>query len=284
MNQIPDELVLYRTQLRDAVDRDLRRHTRRVRVAIPAAVAAVGALAAVLVLTLTASAPSAYAAARRALARTEAASSGTMTLGDGATAIRTEWNDGNISLTGGKVLGPLERFLIVDGGLYVRQADGTWLHYSDANNVPSVLAGRVRLARNNVAGNTAGQVLSLTTGFTQKTQPDGSTVYAGTIPESSVDPDTLITPTDDVLMMWILSHRLGDPGDPAMQLRMVAGSDGTVQEVDFTSGDALKYTYRDLGTTPPITAPATATEMAPDALPPDFTGGGQVFAYPAAPK
>lgn len=229
--------------------------------------------------TLTAaSAPSAYAAARKALARTEAALSGTMTLGDGATSITTEWNDGNIAMTGGKVLGPLQQFLIVGGGLYVQQDDGTWLHYADANNVPTVLAGRVQLARNNVAGNTADQILSLTTGITQATEPDGTIVYTGSIPESAVDPDTLIASSDDILMVWILSHRLGDPGDPAMQLRLVAGRDGTVREVDLTRGDSMKFAYGDLGSTPPITAPASSAEMAPDAAPPVFTNGGKEFA------
>jgi hypothetical protein len=160
----------------------------------------------------------------------------------------------------------------------VQQSDGTWLHYSDASNVPDVLAGRVRLARNNVAGNTADQVLALATGIEQTAQPDGTTVYTGTIPDSAVDPDTISTQSDDVLMMMILSHRLGDPGDPGMQLQMVAGRGGTVQEVDLTRGAILKFTYSDLGSTPPITAPANATDMAPDAVPPDFTNGGKVFA------
>jgi hypothetical protein len=284
VNEIPNELRLYRNQLRNAVDRDLHRHTRRVRFAVPTAVAGAAALAAVLALTLTASAPSAYAAARTALARTEAASSGTMTLGGGFGEITTTWNDGNIALTGGKVLGPLSQFLIVDGGLYVQQDDGTWLHYADASNVPDELAARVQLARDNVAGNSPDQILALATGISQTTQPDGSTVYTGTIPNSSADPDTLITPSDDVLMATILSHRLGDPSDTPMQLRMVAGTDGTVQEVDLTrAGDSMRFTYSDLGTTSPITAPANATEMAPDALPPAFTNGGQVYAYPATP-
>ena len=284
MNDVPNELQLYRNQLRDAVDRDLRRHTRRIRVAIPTAVAAAAALVVVLALTLTAAAPSAYAAAREALARTEAASSGTMTLGGAFGEITTEWSDGNVALTGGKVLSPLQGFRIVDGGVYVQQSDGSWLHYADADNVPAVLATKVRMARNDVDGNSAEQVLALATGIEQTTQPDGTTVYTGTIPNSSVDPDTLLEPSDDLLMWAILSHRLGDPGDPAMQLRMVAGSDGTVQEVDLTrGGDTLKFTYTDLGSTPPITAPLNAAEMAPDALPPDYTNGGQVYAYPAKP-
>jgi hypothetical protein len=279
MNQIPEELVLYRMQLRDAVDRDLHRRARS-RIAIPALGALAAATAAVLLgLTLTAaSAPSAYAAAEKALARTEAAGSGTMTLTDGKTAITTEWNDGNIVMTGGKVLGPLQQFLLVGGGVYVQQSDGTWLHYADASNVPDVLAARVRLARDNVAGNTVDQVLALATGITKTTRPDGSTVYTGAIPGSTVDPDTLITPADDVLMMTILGQRLGGPGDPAMELRMVARSDGTVEEVDLTRGDSLRFTYSDLGSTPPITGPADATEMAPGAVPPVFTNGGEVFA------
>jgi hypothetical protein len=135
----------------------------------------------------------------------------------------------------------------------VQQSDGSWLHYADADNVPSVLATRVRVARNNVAGNTAGRILATATGIEQTTQPDGTTVYTGTIPNSSVDPDTLLTPSDDLLMWAILSHRLGGPGDPAMRLRMTAGSDGTVREVDLTRGDTLKFTYTDLGSTPSIT-------------------------------
>jgi hypothetical protein len=242
------------------------------------------ALAVVLALTLTASAPNAAAAAKKALTRTEASSSGTMTLGGGFGEITTEWNDGNIALTGGKVLGPLNQFLIVDGGLYVQQDDGAWLHYADASNVPDELAARVQLARDNVAGNSPDQILALATEISQTTQPDGSTVYTGTIPSSNVDPDSLITPSDDVLIAMILSHRLGDPGDQPMQLRMVAGTDGTVQEVDLTrTGDSIKFAYSDLGTTSPITAPANATEMAPDAEPPAFTNGGHVYAYPAKP-
>jgi hypothetical protein len=283
MNQIPDELLHYRGQLRDAVARDLRSH-RRTRFAIPTLVVAAATGAVVLGLTFTTSAPSAYAAAKTALARTEAAPSGTMTLGGGFGEITTSWSDGDIALTGGKVLSPLQGLRIVDGGLYVQQGDGSWLHYADANNVPSVLAGRVQLARNDVAGTTADQVLGLATGVSQSTQPDGTTLYTGTIPDSSADPDSLITPSDDVLIQRILANRVGDPSDPAMQLRLVAGSDGTVQEVDLTrGGDTLKFAYSDLGSTSPITAPGYATDMAPDAVPPDFTGGGHVYAYPATP-
>jgi len=285
MSQIPEELGLVRSQLLDAIDRDLRRRSRpshairrRSRIAIPTLGAlAVVAVAVAIGLTFTAaSAPKAYAAAKKALAATESAPSGTMTvsLGSWPTAITTEWNGGNIAMTGGKVLGPLQRFLIVGGTVYVQQTDGTWLHYASASDVPDVLAGRVRLARNNVTGNTVDEVLALATGIQRTGQPDGTTVYTGAIPDSAVDPDTVISPSDDVLMLMILSHRLGDVGDPGMRLRMVAGRDGTVQEVDLTRGDTLKVTYSALGSTPPITAPSNATDMAPDAVPPDFTTGG----------
>jgi hypothetical protein len=125
-------------------------------------------------------------------------------------------------------------------------------HYADASNVPDVVAGRVRLARDNVAGNTADQILALTTGIQQTPQPDGSTVYTGTIPESAVDPDTLIKPSDDVLMTTILSPSRR----PRRPRRPRRSSDAApvgrrkrrnVQEVELTRGDKLKFTYSDLG-------------------------------------
>src|SRR5262249_28703807 len=107
MNDIPEELLLYRTQLRDAIRRDLHHRTRRsrvtqppsLRVAIPRlSVLAASTAAIVLGLTLSAASPSgASAAAARALAATAAAPSGTMTTavlhgGVNHTVDATRWN------------------------------------------------------------------------------------------------------------------------------------------------------------------------------------------------
>jgi hypothetical protein len=64
-----------------------------------------------------------------------------------------------------------------------------------------------------VAGNTADQILSLATGITQTSQPGGSTLYSGTIPNSSGDPNVL--PSDDAILRIIDSLRSGnEPGAP----------------------------------------------------------------------
>ena len=88
MNDI-QELDLIRTQLRAALERELHRrtpclrvtHHRSFRLGITTlAVLAAGTAAAVLSLTLTAASPqTAYAAAKKALAKTASASSGTIT-------------------------------------------------------------------------------------------------------------------------------------------------------------------------------------------------------------
>ncbi len=96
MNDIPEGLLLYRSQLVDAIDRDLDRHTPRshgthrgaFHLGLPTlAVVAAATASVVFGLTLSAaSAPSADAAARKALAATAAASSGTITARSPTTA------------------------------------------------------------------------------------------------------------------------------------------------------------------------------------------------------
>ena len=113
-----------------------------------------------------------------------------------------------------------------------------------ASNVPAVLAHRVQLARNNVAGNTADQILALTTGIQQTAQPDGTTVYTGTVPNLNTDPGE--APTDDTILRIIAALRTGNDAmgphrafAPAgfhngLQLQMTVGPDGLVRQIRLT--------------------------------------------------
>ena len=116
MNDIPEELRLFRSQLLDAIDRDLGRRSphsrvtqrRSLRLGLPTlAVVAAATVAVVLGLTLSAASPSsAYAAAKKALAATAAASSGTITgevshSGSSYTLDTTQWNGDSIAVTRG---------------------------------------------------------------------------------------------------------------------------------------------------------------------------------------
>jgi hypothetical protein len=278
MNDMPEELRLFRSQLLDAIDRDLHHraprsrvtHRRSFRLGVPtvAAVAA-GAAAIVLGLALTAASPlSADAAAKKALAATAAASSGTITGtvthdGSAYTLDTTQWNGDSITVTRGDRtdLGPNQAVKLIDGGAYVQQADGSWLHYASESGVGPKVGPQVELAHNNVAGTTGDQILSLATGLTHTSQPDGTTLYTGTIP--SLNADRGEPPTDDTILRIISDLRTGS--DP-IGLHMTVGPDGLVRQISLTSSDGTStwtVTYSKLGTTPPITPPATSTPTPP---------------------
>lgn len=160
MNHIPEELLVYRRQLRDAVDRDLRMR-RRTRIAVPTVgVLAAGTAAVVLGVMLTAaSAQNAYGSAKKALALTAAASSGTITGtvthdGSSYTLDTTRWNGDSIAVTPGdrSELGPNQALDLVDGTAYVEQQDGRWLQYASESAVGPKVGPQFELAHNNVAG------------------------------------------------------------------------------------------------------------------------------------
>ena len=308
MNETARELDMIRTQLRAGIERDLRdrsprscvTHRQSIRIAIPTLAVLVVATAAIVIgLTLSAaSAPTASAAARRALAATAAAPSGTMTTtvlhgGVTKTVDAASWNGHDIAFSPG--IGPIQQLLLIGGGMYVQTSDGTWLHYADASNVdPKPLGGMAQLAQDNIAATTPQQILALANHVQKTAQPDGTTVYTGTIPNSSLDP-AVLTGNDAItnmilgaqkrtaMMFDVPKGNQGDvPGDHQndLQLQMSVGGDGLVKQVSVTfqqegTGSAAldgtytwSVTYSQLGSTPPITAPASSTDVPPGTLPP----------------
>jgi len=303
------ELSLIRTELRAAIERDLRNRSprgaltrrRSVRLGIPTlAAVAVATVAIVLGLTVSAASPSsAAAAARRALAATTAAPSGTITTtvlhaGITQTVDAARWNGNDIAYSPHD--GSIQQLLLVRGGLYVQTSDGTWLHYADATNVPpKPLGGLAQLARADIAATTVQQVLALATAVQKTTQSDGTTAYTGTIPASSLNPALL--PGNDAITNMILGAQkrtdgtVGtgkasgqNPGAPCcqsdLQLQMSVGKEGLVKQLSISfqqrnaSSSALEgtytwsVTYNQLGNTPPITAPASSSDVPPGTLPP----------------
>jgi hypothetical protein len=306
MNETARELDLIRTQLRAAIERDLHGHTPRLRVthrrsfriAIPTlAVLAVATAAVLLGLTVSAASPSAAsAAAQRALAATAAAPSGTMTTtvlhaGVTQTIDAARWNGSDIAFSPGD--GPIPKLLLIGGGMYVQTSDGAWLHYANASNVgPKPLGGLMQLAQDNIAGTTPQQILTLATNVQKTAQPDGTTLYTGTIPSNSLNPATV--PGNDAItnmilgaqkqtdMMFGAGPNQGDtPGGQQndLQLQMSVGGDGLVRQVSATFQQGTgspavdgtytwSVTYSQLGNTPPITAPPSSTDVPPGTLPP----------------
>ena len=161
----------------------------------------------------------------------------------------------------------------------MQQSDGTWLHYASESGVGPKIGPLFELAHNNVQGNNAGQILSLATGLTQTTQPDGTTVYSGFIPDSTTDTGT--DPNDDSILRLITNLTNGADNKPdapggyhdGLQLQMTVGQDGFVRQIGLTyqqqgtdtspSPTTWTITYGNLGSTPSITPPSTSTLSPP---------------------
>lgn len=279
MNNTADELRMIRSRLLDAVDRDLsleiprsRTIRHRLRLAISTlAVLATATAAIVLGLTLGAASPqSAYAAAKKAIAATsaDALDSGTMTstfrVGNHATNQTTQWHGNDLSISGDHLSLWATQVLLVGGNVYVQQRDGTWQHYANESDAGR-LARPLQMARVDVAGNSAAQILALVPDLQKMTQPDGSTVYTGTMPASEI---AGVTPSDDTATR--LRARLQSP--VSSQFKLIVGTDGLVRQMSETADDgttAWNVQYTQLGSTPPITAPANATDVSPGAAPQD---------------
>src|SRR5262249_22306872 len=139
------------------------------------------------------------------------------------------------------------QLLLIGGGVYVQTPDGTWLHYANASDVgPKPLGGLMHLAQDDIAGTTAQQILALATGAQETVQPDGTTVYTGTIPSSSMNAGN--DPGTNAIISMILGAQKrtdaifgagkgdalpgGQPND--LQLRMSVGADGLVKQVSVT--------------------------------------------------
>jgi hypothetical protein len=250
-------------------------------IALSTAAAAALSLAGLLVaLTLSGAAPaSAYAAAKKAVAATSAGAldSGTMTLnrwphsstreGSPSMVATIRWNGDDLAIASageGRPLPGFVQLLLVGGGVYVQRADGSWLRFaSEADLAPPLYAGTVQAARSLAAGSRAAQIIASAYGLQKTVQPDGSTVYSGTIPASN-PPE--VDPRDDTATPIML------PGfGPGGALQLAVGNDGLVTQMSETASPpavgAWSIEYSQLGSTPAITPPATYTEGTPGDLP-----------------
>jgi hypothetical protein len=278
---LPDEataLRIYRVATTPRVsERRLTPRRRRLFVLSAGAAATLSVAGVLVAVVVSGAAPeSAYAAARKAVAATsaDAVESGTLTLTstgpgqDGTSTVSTvRWNgkDFAIAAEGGAQVVPGFVQLLMFGkeALYLQRADGSWLHYANVLDLRSVLdAGGVQAAHELAVGSEAVQLIASSYGLQRAAQPDGSTVYSGTIPPS--------TPAE------------GSPGDGPKKFilpgfdsggvfRLVVGKDGLVDQMSETASPPLtgawSVVYSQIGSTRPIAPPATYTEGTAGDLP-----------------
>ena len=172
---------------------------------------------------------------------------------------------------------PLQQFLIVDGGVYVQ-----------IRRLVAALRGRGQRPRGGSAregangpeqrcGNAADRAASRRSNRRQIRK--ARTVYTARFEHER-------RPGHPARAVRRPAHGVGDPQPSPGRARRShdAAADDHRQRRNrsrrwtFTRGDTLKFTYSDLGSTPPITAPAKATDMGAERG--AAVGGGEVPAPP----
>jgi hypothetical protein len=132
-------------------------------------------------------------------------------------------------------------------GNYLQRADGSWLHFaSEANLEPQLYVGAVQAARGLAAGSRAAQIIASAYGLQKTVQPDGLTVYSGTIPPSN--PAEVALSSDTATQIMLPSF------GPGGAFQLVVGSDGLVTQLSETASPPLagswSIQYSQLGSTP----------------------------------
>jgi hypothetical protein len=245
--------------------------TARRRLIGLSAAAAVSLAGVLVALTLSAASPrSAYAAARKAVAATSAGAvdSGTMTLavalgGTTRSDLTARWNGNDISMSG-LLLDGDQQVELIGGEVYVQGPHGTWLHYASESDSGFPAGQMLQLARDYVSGSRPDQIVALVPGLQEIVQPNGSTIFTGTIPAGE---PAEVAPTNEpgVSLGPTLPHFRTDA-----QFQMVVGSDGLVRQISESADDGTwtwTMQYSQLGSTPPISAPATSTKATPGTPP-----------------
>jgi hypothetical protein len=260
--------------------------------------AAGASLAAVAAVTLAAvglpgGAPgveSAVAAVKRAATLTSASAerSGTAIVqirhgGEIWVASTIVWNGDNLAVSQhvpARPGRPRSALFVVDGLMYgIDPGDGAWVVLGspksvdpDSGTTPDEYLAAVR---EDVGGVTLRRITDGMTGLSARPLDDGSTVYSGTVAAGLIARESGFKEGQAirVLPFGYVAH--GEAADPAapISLALTVGVDGIVREIAATWGKgapAWKYTvtYRGLGTTPALVAPANTR-----AFPDRSTGG-----------
>jgi hypothetical protein len=183
-----------------------------------------------------------------------------------STVATVRWNGKDLAVasgTGGNVLPGFDQLLLIGGGVYLQRTDGSWLHYaSEAALGPSLSGGTVLAAYGLAVGNRAAEIIASAYGLQKTEQPDGSTVYSGTIPPNT---PAKIGPGKDTgrIIMGTAQNMLPSFGSGGT-FQLIVGSDGLVRQMSETAAPPLtgawRIEYIRLGDTPPITPPASYTE------------------------
>jgi hypothetical protein len=264
-------------------ERHLRPHRRLVPLMAGVALAAVAAVAVFITVGSSGVTPgveNAAAAIKRAATLTAASAerSGTATVqmthdGQLWTHKTVRWNGDDVEITdespGGSSSGlPL---LVVNGMMYSHDPDHEgWVQVGPVSSIdpgsgttPTDILAAVR---EDMGGTTLRRITGAMTagGLTTTDQADGSTVYRGTVPAGQIARQTGFKEGQAIRVFpfGYVAHDAASNPRSLLDTAVTVGSDSVIREISVTWG-TWTYTvnYNQLGSTPPLVAPANAKSL-----------------------
>jgi hypothetical protein len=177
------------------------------------------------------------------------------------------WNGNNIEITdqspGGSSSGlPL---LVVNGMMYGHDPDHEgWVEVGPVSSIdpgsgttPTDILAAVR-------EDMGGTTLRSITGAMTTTEPDGSTVYGGTVPAGEIARQTGFKEGQAIRVFpfgYVAHEAAADPASP-LDTTITVGADDVIRQIAVTWGTwTYTVTYNDLGSTPALVAPANAKSL-----------------------
>ncbi|MDR2984418.1 MAG: hypothetical protein LBV34_06220 [Nocardiopsaceae bacterium] len=182
-----------------------------------------------------------------------------------------QWNGDNLNITdnspGGASSGsPL---LVVNGIMYGHDPshDG-WVEVGPVSSIDSGSGtapdDQLASIREDVGGATLQRIVAAMTGLTTTDQSDGSTVYGGTVAAGQIARVTGFKEGQTIRVFpfgYVAHDAAANPASP-LDTAVTVGSDDVIREIAVTWGTwTYTVTYSDLGSTPPIVAPADAVPL-----------------------
>jgi hypothetical protein len=184
------------------------------------------------------------------------------------------WHDGDVEISREEAPTPRpgSKMLVVDGIVYGLDARGRWINEGDQSHIDpdsgTTPAETLAAVREDIGGVTVQRLTGGMTGLTTGGAADGSTVYRGTVAAGLVARETGMKEGDLIRVLPFGHPAHGAAADPAAPLdaAVTVGADGIVREIAVAWGSGSSrwiYTvsYRQLGETPPIVAPANALSL-----------------------
>jgi hypothetical protein len=264
--------------------RQLRPRRRLVGVTAGVALAAAAAVAAFLTVGSSGVTPgveNAAAAVKKAMSLTAASAeqSGTATVRmthDGQLWAHkvVRWNGDDLQIADdspGRVGHAGRGLLVVDGMMYGPAEDGSgWVQLGPPSSIDPgsgmTPADQLGAIREDVGGTTLRRMVAAMTagGLTTADQSDGSTVYSGTVAAGQIARETGFKEGQAIRVFpfgYVAHNAAADPAS-LLDTAVTVGSDGVIREIAATWGTwTYTVTYRDLGSTPPLVAPANAKSL-----------------------